>query len=97
MTSPTLPRRTPILSGRDVSSQLSNETAKPHVEVTTVRRKSDTISIKQVVNVKTYRTMETRSRVSPNGLLPRKIPLVREQEQPRRAVEDRTSRGPINK
>ncbi|KAF8670447.1 hypothetical protein AX14_005871 [Amanita brunnescens Koide BX004] len=90
------PRRTPIPSGCDVSSRLSNETAKPHGEVTTVRQKSDIVSIKQVVNVKTYRTMETRSRVSPNGPPPRKIPHVREQEQPRRAVEDRTSQGIVN-
>ena len=40
--------------------------------------------------------METRSRVSPNGTPPRKIPLAREQKQPRRAVEDRTSRGLVN-
>ena len=96
MTSPTPPRRTPVLSGRDVSSRLSSETAKTHVKATAIRRKSNIVSIKQVVNVKTYRTMEARSRVSPNGPPPRKIPLVRKQEQPRRAVEDRTSRGLIN-
>ena len=96
LTSPMPPRCMPVLSGRNVSSRLSSETAKTHVEATAVQRKSNIVSIKQVVNVKTYRTTEARSRVLPNGPPPRKIPLVRKQEQPQRAVEDRTSRGLVN-
>ena len=95
-TSLTLPKFTPTLASRAASHQLPKDGAKLRVEVAT-RYKSSVVNVNQAVSNKTCRITETRSRVSPNGPPPRKVPFAREQGQFRRAVEDATGQGPTNR
>ena len=92
--SPVLSKCAPAFASRTVSHSQPKPLGKlegenrPPAGKAPIRYKPSIVNVKKVANVKACRTIETCSRVSPNGPIPCKVLFAREEKQLERAAED---------